>query len=165
MLIGIDPLLPGDLLAILRDMGHGDTIGLVDCNYPAHFAGPPVVRVDSDVVRAGRAVLSVMPLDGYVDEPVCRMAVDGAAREPNEAHREFQAMVEEVAGAGWGMGALERFRFYEEARGCVALVATLERRGYANFILTKGVIWPDGSVGRPERRPTMRPRPGGSRRL
>jgi L-fucose mutarotase/ribose pyranase (RbsD/FucU family) len=32
MLIGIDPLLSGDALAILRDMGHGDSIALVDAS-------------------------------------------------------------------------------------------------------------------------------------
>ena len=75
--------------------------------------------MDTDLVRAGRAVLSVMPLDGYVDAPVQRMEVDGRPKEQNEAHQAFAAMVEEVAGA-WPMGSIDRFRFYEEARGCVA---------------------------------------------
>ena len=150
MLIGIDPLLSGDALAVLRDMGHGDSIALVDANFPAHYLGPPAIRIDTDLVRAGRAVLSVMPLDGYVDAPVLRMEVDGRPKEPNEAHQAFAAMVQEVAGT-WPMGSIERFRFYEEARGCVAVFATLERRPYANMILIKGVIAADGAVVRPER--------------
>ena len=80
-----------------------------------------------------------MPLDGFVDAPVQRMEIDGRPKELNEAHREFAAMVEEVAGA-WPMGSIERFRFYEEARACVAVFATLERRPYANMILIKGVL-------------------------
>lgn len=156
MLIGLDPLLNGDVLAVLRDMGHGDSVVLADANFPAHYLGPPAIRIDSDVVRAGRAVLSVMPLDGFVDAPVQRMEVDGKPREPNEAQAEFAAMVAEVAGP-WPMGSIERFRFYEVARACVAVLATLEVRPYANFILTKGVIAPDGTVVRPER-PFKRPR-------
>jgi L-fucose mutarotase len=156
MLIGLDPLLSGEALAVLRDMGHGDSIVLADANFPAHYLGPPSIRIDSDLTRAGRAILSVMPLDGFVDAPVRRMEVDGRPKELNDAHREFAAMVEEAAGA-WPMGSIERFRFYEEARGCVAVFATLERRPYANMILTKGVIAPDGSVVRPER-PIRRPR-------
>ena len=143
MLIGLDPLLNGDVLAVLRDMGHGDSVVLADANFPAHYLGPPAIRIDSDAVRAGRAVLSVMPLDGFVDAPVRRMEAD-ARKEPN------------VAGP-WPMGSIERFRFYEEARACVAVFATLELRPYANFILTKGVIAPDGSVVRPER-PVRRPK-------
>ena len=156
MLIGLDPLLSSDALALLRDMGHGDSVVLADANFPAHYLGPPAIRIDADLVRAGRAILSVMPLDGFVDAPVQRMEVDGRPKEPNEAHREFAAMVAEVA-ATWPMGSIERFRFYEEARGCVAVFATLERRPYANIILTKGVIGEDGAVVRPER-PIRRPR-------
>lgn len=164
MLLGIDPLLSGDALAILRDMGHGDAIAIVDANFPARFLGPPVVRMDTDLVRAGRAILSVMPLDGYVEEPVLRMEIDGRPKELGEAHRDFAAMVEEVAGS-WPMGGIERFRFYEEARLCVALFATLERRPYANMILVKGVLGPDGQVVRPERppRPPRPPRIRGAR--
>ena len=38
----------------------------------------------------------------------------------------------------------ERFKFYEEARGCYAIVQVLERRPYGNVVLTKGVVGPDG---------------------
>jgi L-fucose mutarotase len=163
MLIGIDPLIPGELLGILRDMGHGDTIALVDANFPAHFLGPPTIRMDVDIVRAGRAILSVMPLDGYLDEPILRMQRDGAPRELLDSHKEFHAMVKEAAGE-WEMGSIERFRFYEEVRACVAIVATLERRAYANFILTKGVIDPEGKVVRPQRAELTVKARGGSRR-
>jgi L-fucose mutarotase len=156
MLLGLDPLLGGETLAVLRDMGHGDSVALVDANFPAHYLGPPVIRVDTDLVRAGRALLTVMPLDGYVDAPVLRMEVDGKPRELNDAHRAFAAMVEEVAGP-WPMGSLERFRFYEEARNCACLFATLERRPYANVILVKGVIDAEGAVVRPDR-PAKAPR-------
>ena len=151
MLIGLDPLLSGEALAILREMGHGDSIVLADANFPAHYLGPPAIRMDCDLIRAGRAILSVLPLDGFVEAPVRHMEVDGQPRQPNEAHREFAAMVAEVAGT-WPIGSIERFRFYEEARSCVAVFATLERRAYANVILTKGVLGPDGSVVRAERR-------------
>jgi L-fucose mutarotase/ribose pyranase (RbsD/FucU family) len=62
----------------------------------------------------------------------------------------------QVAGP-WPMGSIERFRFYEEARACVAVLPTLERRPYANMILTKGVLCEDGAVLRPDR-PIRRPR-------
>lgn len=152
MLLGIDPLLNGEALAVLRGMGHGDRVALVDANFPAHYLGPPVVRLDTDLPRAARAILSVLPLDGYVEAPMLRMEIDGRPRELNEAHRALQEAVEEVAGS-WPLGSLERFRFYEEAGACACIFATLERRAYANVILVKGVIGPDGEVVRPERPP------------
>lgn len=44
----------------------------------------------------------------------------------------------------------ERFTFYEEARGCYAIVQCLERRPYGNVVLTKGVVGPDGNDLKPE---------------
>ena len=153
MLIGIDPRLSGELLALLRDMGHGDTLCIADCNFPgasiAADAGVPCIRTSLDTVEIGRAILSVMPLDGYVEDPVMRMEISGRPAELNEAHDAFLAMMRETAGTDWTMGSRERFRFYEEAVKCRAVVWTLDRRGYANFILKKGVIAMDGSVNRP----------------
>lgn len=148
MLIGLDPLLGGDALAVLRDMGHGDSVAIVDANFPAHFLGPPVIRLECDIVRAGRAILSLMPLDAFVEAPLARTEVIGRPREIVEAQAEFLAMVESVAGPGWPSGSLERFAFYEAARDCATIFATLDRRAYANFILVKGVLGPDDAVVR-----------------
>lgn len=153
MLIGIDPHLSGDLLAILRDMGHGDRICLADRNFPgpavAMDAGIPLLRTDLDTVGIGRAMLSVLPLDGFVRDPVIRMEISGAPDEMNEAHAGFLAMMHEVAGPQWTMGSCERFGFYAEAGKCRAIIWTLDDRPYANFILTKGVIGAGGTVGLP----------------
>jgi L-fucose mutarotase len=146
MLIGIDPLLSGKALEVLRSMGHGDRIAMVDCNFPAYSQGLPVIPMATDLVTAGRAVLSVMPLDSFVEHAVVRMEVIGEPDEMAAAHADFLDMLREVAGDRWGMGSLERFAFYAAARACVAVIATLDRRPYANMILTKGVIAPDGSV-------------------
>lgn len=150
MLLGLDPLLSGDLLKILRDMGHGDTLAVVDCNFPAHEiarkAAVPCVALACDTPTAARAILSVMPLDSFVEHPVHRMEVCASPTEPNESHRDFLAAVHDTQGSRWQMGSIERFAFYEEANKCAAVVATLDRRGYACFILTKGVIGPDGNI-------------------
>ncbi len=150
MLLGLDPLLSGDLLKILRDMGHGDTIAVVDCNFPAHEsarkAGVPCVPLAADTPTAVRAILSVMPLDSFLDHAVHRMEVCADPTEPNEAHQEVLNVVHQTAGERWRLGSIERFAFYKEAAKAAAVVTTLDRRGYACFILTKGVIGPDGKI-------------------
>ncbi len=81
MLKAIDPLLTPDLLYVLRAMGHGDEIAIVDANYPAQSAGPDVVRLDAaDATRTLDAVLSVLPLDTFVAEACWRMEVVGERR-------------------------------------------------------------------------------------
>ena len=92
MLKNIDPLLTPDLLYILRAMGHGDDLVLVDCNFPAdsvaqYTVSEELVRLDgADVVQAARAILSVYPLDTFVDAPVHRMEVVG---EPERVEHSF----------------------------------------------------------------------------
>ncbi|MCB1833733.1 MAG: fucose-binding protein [Geminicoccaceae bacterium] len=150
MLIGIDPILNGDVLQVLCDMGHGDTICIADANFPgretARRANVPWAHLDCDLPRAMRAVLSVMPLDSFVEEAVHRMEDGDDPQGLNEAHRDVKAVMEEVSGTRWKLGGIERFAFYEEALNCSLVISTQERRGYACFILKKGVLDPGGAV-------------------
>ena len=144
MLKGIDPVLHGEFLHILDDMGHGDQLLLVDRNYPAAASGKPVLRLgEIGVERAVRAILSVMPLDTFLDHPLERMEVDG---DPSIV-APVQAAVLEVARSQHPepleFGVVPRLSFYERAKEAFAVVHTLEDQPYGCFILHKGVIFPD----------------------
>ena len=68
MLKGIDPILTGDLLKVLAEMGHGNEICLADANFPAkEVAGakPLVWARGANGPRVLKAVLSVLPLDSF----------------------------------------------------------------------------------------------------
>ena len=144
MLKGIDPVLHGEFLHILDDMGHGDQLLLVDRNYPAAASGKPVLRLgEIGVERAVRAILSVMPLDTFLDHPLERMEVDD---DPSIV-APVQASVLEVARGQHPepleFGVVPRLSFYERAKEAFAVVHTLEDQPYGCFILHKGVIFPD----------------------
>ena len=141
MLKNLDPILSADLLHALRQMGHGDEIGIVDANFPAYTQGPRVVRLDGvDATRAVDAILSVMPLDDFVDEAAWRMQVVGAPEAEQPIFEEFRATVARREGPKFRIGALERYAFYARAAKCLALVATSEKRLYGNIILKMGVV-------------------------
>jgi len=141
MLKGIDPILTGDLLKILDDMGHGDTVLLVDRNYPAAAAGRPVVRLgEVGVVRAARALLSVLPLDQFVGFPLERMEVDEIASKTTAVQDEVLEVARAVDGREVDYGVVPRLEFYQRAREAFAVVHTLESSPYACFILRKGVV-------------------------
>lgn len=141
MLHNIDPILSPDLLYTLRAMGHGDEIALVDANFPAESSGPTCVRADgstnSEILRA---VLSLMPLDTFVDDPALCMEVVEDPKIIPEAVADFQTIINEVADAPRQIQPLERFAFYDRAATCFAVVQTGERRLYGNIILKKGII-------------------------
>ena len=143
MLKGIPPILGPDLLHILRAMGHGDEIAIVDANYPGDSAGPELVRLDglsaTDVLDA---VLTLMPLDTFVDEQAIGMAVVGQPDSRVEIHGDFDKLVKKHE-AQMKLTLMERFAFYDRVSQAYALVQTGERRLYGNILLKKGIIRPD----------------------
>ena len=141
MLIGIDSLLTPELLHALASMGHGDTIALVDANYPA-TRGRRLVRLPGvGIARALGAVLSVVPLDTAVAAPAqVMLPADGAIPE---AVAEMNVV---LAGRGAAPAAgMGRHEFYAAAEQAYAVVATGERRRFGNILLTKGVVSPEAA--------------------
>jgi L-fucose mutarotase len=147
MLRGIDPLLTSDLLAILAAMGHGDDLVLVDRNFPADsvaretVTGQLIVDRGVDTTRMAKAILSVFPLDSFVENPISRMEVVGKPEEVLPVHRDLLAAAEAAEGQPVGMASIERHAFYATAKKAYAVVATGENRPYGCFILKKGVIF------------------------
>ena len=151
MLIKIDPILSPELLFTLRTMGHGDKLVLADANFPANTMSKNVIRLDGvNINDAARAILSVFPLDSFIvsqgGTAAKRMEVDDKPDELTDTHKEFVKAVKEVSGNNWEVGSIERQSFYEEAKKSYAIVTTTDARPFGCFIITKGVIKPDGSV-------------------
>lgn len=142
MLKNIPPILGPDLLGILRAMGHGDEIAIVDANYPADAAGPALVRLDgvsaTDVLDA---ILTLMPLDDFVEDAAFCMQVVGDANKREPVMDAFETIVKQHE-PKIGLASLERFAFYERVSQGYAIVQTGERRLYGNILLKKGVIRP-----------------------
>lgn len=152
MLKHIDPLLNADLLHALRSMGHGDDIVVCDTNFPADSVARQTVygkllRIDADAGRAVRALLSIMPLDSFVEHPANRMEVSGKPKELLDVHKDVQAEIDRAEGKPWPMGSIERFAFYEAAKKSYCVLQTHERRFYGCFIFKMGVIAPDAKLG------------------
>ena len=147
MLINIDPILSPELLHALRSMGHGDKLVLADANFPSAALAKKLIRLDgANIPNAAKAILSVLPLDSFVDYPVERMEIDGNPDEINDVHQDLIDVLKISAGDKWKVGSIERFKFYEEAKQAYMIVSTTDARAFGCFIITKGVIKPDGSV-------------------
>ena len=147
MLINIDPILSPELLHALRSMGHGDKLVLADANFPSASLAKKLIRLDGvNIPNAAKAILSVLPLDSFVDCPVERMEIDGNPDEINDVHQDLIDVLKISAGDKWKVGSIERFKFYEKAKQAYMIVSTTDARAFGCFIITKGVIKPDGSV-------------------
>jgi L-fucose mutarotase len=149
MLKNIDPLLNADVLYALRAMGHGDRVVISDTNFPAdsiarETAFGELLRIDNvSAARAVAAVLSLLPLDTFVDDAAIRMDVVGNPNEVPAVQQEVQAEIDLAEGKSWPLVGVERHAFYERAKKAYCVIATGERRFYGCFIFSKGVIPPD----------------------
>lgn len=142
MLKNIPPILGPELLFTLRAMGHGDEIAIVDANYPAESSGLTVIRMDGlNATEVLDAILTLMPLDTYVDDQAFGMEVVGDPKKREATHKEFDKTIKKHE-PDMKLSMLERFAFYDRVEGAYAIVQTGERRLYGNVLLKKGVIRP-----------------------
>ena len=108
MLKNLDPLLNADVLHALRAMGHGDTLVLSDTNFPSESVARKTVigkllRIDATCPRAARAILSVMPLDSFVEHATYRMEVVGNPKDIQPVQKEVQKVIDKAEGKSWPM--------------------------------------------------------------
>lgn len=149
MLKTIDPLLNADVLYALRAMGHGDRLVICDANFPADAIARQttlgrLLRIDNvSAARAVAAVLSVLPLDTFVDDAAIRMEIVGKPEEVPAVQQEVQAAIDFAEGKSWPLAGIERHAFYQKAKTAYCVVVTGERRFYGCFLFAKGVIPPD----------------------
>ena len=149
MLKGIDPRLNADVLYVLRAMGHGDALIIADTNFPSDSVSQATVhgdllRMDNlTAAEAIEAVLSVYPLDTFVDDFAGRMEIVGEPDTVPPVQQEVQEAIDAAEGSHRPMISIERFKFYDVARDSYAVIQTGERRFYGCFMLRKGVIPPE----------------------
>ncbi|MER8410651.1 MULTISPECIES: RbsD/FucU family protein [unclassified Mesorhizobium] len=148
MLKGINPLLNADVLQALRAMGHGDDLIIADTNFPSDSVARQtalgrVLRIDASAAQVVKAVLSLYPLDTFVDDSAARMEIVGKPDEIPPVQSEAQKEVDKAEGKSWPMIAVERYAFYERAKQAYCVIQTGERRFYGCFAFRKGVVPPD----------------------
>ena len=146
MLKGVNPVLNADVLYALRAMGHGDDLIIADTNFPSDSVAQEtvlghVLRIDRPAAEVVQAVLSLYPIDTFVDDAAASMEVVGEPETILPVMEEVQAEV--TAAGGPTMISVERFDFYDRAKQAYAVIQTGERRFYGCFALRKGVIPPE----------------------
>ena len=144
MLKGIPKILSPELLKILCEMGHSDTLVLADGNFPSESIGKnaKVVRCDGHGIPALlEAILKLFPLDSYVEHPVHLMEVMPGDPVKTPIWDTYKAIIvaQDARGSAC-IGTYERFSFYEKAKEAYCVIATGETALYGNLILQKGVV-------------------------
>ena len=144
MLKGIPKILSPELLKVLCEMGHSDRLVIADGNFPSESMGKnaKVIRCDGHgVPELLEAILTVYPLDTYVETPVSLMQVMPGDNVETPIWDEYKEIITKHDERGEkAIGQTERFAFYEETKTAYAIIATGESALYANIMLQKGVV-------------------------
>lgn len=144
MLKNIPKILSPELLKVLCEMGHSDRIVIADGNFPTESIGKNAIVIRADGHNATEmldAILTVFPLDTYVEHPVNLMQVMQGDKVKTPIWDKYKEIVLNYDDRGSEIfGEIERFEFYNQAKSAYAIIATGESALYANIMLQKGVI-------------------------
>lgn len=140
MLKHIPKIISPDLLKVLCEMGHGDEIVIADGNFPAAANANILIRADGiSACDMLDAVLTLFPLDQYDSNHfVLMQKCDGDTADTSiwnqyaDILRKYEPDAE--------ISYLERFAYYGRAKKAYAIIATGEKKQYANIILKKGCV-------------------------
>ena len=143
MLKGIPAVISPNLLKVLAEMGHGDTIVIGDAYFAATSMAKEGALVRADGVSSAHmvdAILQLMPLDNWGNSCVTSMAIDkGDGLEPLEMCQTMLNVIKKYdSKAADTCKLVDRFAFYELARKAYAVIATGEAEHYGCLILQKG---------------------------
>ncbi len=139
MLQGIDTLLTGDILKILCDMGHSEELVIADANFPADTMAKRLIRLPGvDGEQLLKAILTVFPVDTYVEDPVCVMDLTAGDKAQGMQEPVMWQSYRDMTGRE--LTYIERQDFYERTKKAYAVVQTGEMRQYGNLLLAKGVV-------------------------
>lgn len=143
MLKGIPSILSPELLCALSQMGHGDELVIADGNFPCHSVEKNSIVIHADghgVPEILDAVLQVLPLDTYTEKPVGLMEVVKGDNVETPIWDKYNELLEKHEPSHHDIEYIERFAFYERAKGAYLIIATSEQALYANILLKKGVV-------------------------
>ena len=140
MLLGIPSEISPDLLKIICEMGHGDEIVLADANFPCASLAQRLIRADGiEISELLSGILKLFPLDQY---DKCNFILMNKC-EGDDADVSIWSTYENILKQydyKNEISFIERFDYYERAKKAYAIVATGEKRQYANIILKKGCV-------------------------
>ena len=145
MIKKVSPVISPELLKILAEMGHGETIVLADANYPVMTGKVKhVIRADGiGILELLGAVLELLPIDNFVKKAVGFMNADEGDPYTPAIQDRYKEILEREGVGEEKIEYLDRLTFYKKADEAYCIVATGERARYANVILKKGIFEAD----------------------
>ena len=126
-------------------MGHGDELVIADANFPAETIGKRLIRLPGiDVSTVLEAIKTIFPVDVKYSESAAAVmdmtdSDKASGMKDPETWSDFEGILK-TEYPDLEVSKIERFAFYERAKGAYAVIQTGEERIYGNLLLVKGVV-------------------------
>lgn len=142
MLKKIPTIISPELLKVLDEMGHGETLFLCDGNCGVSNFGRPYLRLDGvGIPELLEAILNYFPLDIDCGKPAAVADWGGPRPDIWDTYIDIIQKSEEAGKFKNGLALLSEEGFFgKEAANAACLVATSEKALAANIMLRKGVV-------------------------
>jgi L-fucose mutarotase len=129
-------LLHPELLDALASLGHGSRVLIADGNFPFRTEAGPNVRIVYLNLAPG-----LLNVDQVLDVLLGAIPVESAVMMQSPTEAPVQEVYRTMLGTEVEIDLVDRAAFYEQVRAAETglIVATGERRTYANVLLTIGI--------------------------
>ena len=142
MLRGISPLISPELLMILAEMGHGESILFADANFPAgKFCRHVIQAPGTEIPALLGGVMPLWTLD-YKTQPLFMPKSNTECCNVGLSEKYLEIVRRSIPSAP-AIEFLNGDEFYEQAKGVRACVVTGDLHRFANLIVRKGVFTPE----------------------
>ena len=147
MLKGIPAIISPELLKVLSEMGHGDTLVIGDGNFAAKSLSNCNNHINVRMDGHGAAevldsILQLFPIDVFVDKAVGIMQKMDIHKDLDcKIHKRFEDTVAKYDSRGKScIEYIDRFEFYERAKKAYAIISTTESEPYGCILIQKGCV-------------------------
>lgn len=136
MLKHIPKSITPELMRLMMEMGHGETLLVCDANYPWRSIGCehiflPVHQISSLL----NDILYFLPLDN--SQPYATIVMESAME--SGAYARYTELLAQL-NLQTKLHRMERFNFYALAQKVIGVIVTADTAKGGNILLTKGVI-------------------------
>ncbi|MCL1858573.1 MAG: fucose isomerase [Oscillospiraceae bacterium] len=134
-----------DLLKLIMEMGHGETILISDGNFPQKAVSSKNIKSEiiympvCDISDLLKDILHFFPLDYAVECAAFAMEV----LQENQRYGEYKNLIESN---GSKLELVERFKFYELAENAAGIIVTADTTRGGNILIKKGVVTNDDMI-------------------
>ena len=140
MVKGLSEIIIPDVFECLYNMGHWDSLAIVDANYCGGSLGKRIIRLPIiDNHRILYEILKLIPIDEDNEDSVFVFKPDNGDKEAPQAWDDYRKVINDYC-KDITLKEIERDEFNQRTKESYVTICTQDKRLYANIIINKGVI-------------------------